>query len=140
MKSRVDLSPDEIEEIKNKIVSVLMKYPEISFAYLHGSFGDYPFKDIDIAVYCLIPEDRVFDFELELTSELEKETGLNVDFKVINFAPIGFQFSVINEGTLIFERERGLRLDFLEKVGAEYMDYYEFSKSYLKELIECIEK
>lgn len=140
MKNRVELSFEEIERVKNKIVSVLMKYPEISFAYLHGSFGVHPFRDIDIAAYCLIPEDKVFEFELELISELEKKTGFNVDFKVINFAPIGFQFSVINEGTLLFEREREQRLDFIEKLGAEYMEYYEFSKSYFRELIECIKK
>lgn len=140
MEERIELPPEEIEEIKRKIASILMRYPEISFAYLHGSFGVQPFRDIDIAGYCLIPEDKAFDFELELTSELEKGIGLNVDFKVINYSPLGFQFSVIEEGTLLFEREREKRLDFLEKVGAEYMEYYEFSKSYLKELIECIKK
>jgi len=140
MVQRFELTPEEIERIKQKITSVLLKHKEISFAYLHGSFGLQPFRDIDIAGYCLIPENQVFDFELDITSELEKETGFNVDFKVINYAPIGFQFSVINEGTLLFERDRLLRLDFLEKLGLEYMDYYEFSKSYFKELMECIKK
>jgi len=140
MAQRFELTPKEIERIKQKITSVLLKHKEISFAYLHGSFGLQPFRDIDIAGYCLISEDKVFDFELDIISELEKETGFNVDFKVINYAPIGFQFSVINEGTLLFERDRLLRLDFLEKVGLEYMDYYEFSKSYFKELMECIKK
>jgi len=54
---------------------------------------------------------------MELGSQLEKETGFPVDFKVINFAPIGFQSSVIKEGNLPFERDRNLRLDFIEKLG-----------------------
>ena len=140
MEERFELSANEIERIKKKIVSVLIQREEISFAYVHGSFGVQPFRDVDIAAYCLIPEDKVFDFELDISSELEKESGFRVDFKVINYAPIGFQFSVINEGTLLFERDMILRLDFLEKVGSEYMDYFEFSKSYFNELIECIKR
>jgi hypothetical protein len=81
----------------------------------------------------------VFDFELEMSTELERVSGCPVDFKVINDAPIGFQFSVIREGELLFERDRALRLDFVEATGLKYMDYYEFSKSYLKELMECLE-
>ena len=54
---------------------------------------------------------------MEVGSQLEKEIGFPVDFKVINFAPIGFQSSVINEGNLLFEKDRNLRLDFIEKYG-----------------------
>jgi predicted nucleotidyltransferase len=140
MERRFKLSDNEVEEIKRKILSILLSYEVISFAYIYGSFGKSPFRDIDISAYCFISEDQVFDFEMEVGSQLEKETGFPVDFKVINFAPIGFQSSVINEGNLLFERDRILRLDFIEKLGLEYMDYYEFSKSYLKELVECIKK
>jgi len=62
-----------------------------------------------------------------------------VDFKVLNYAPIGFQFSVVNEGTLLFEKDRANRLNFVEDVGLKYMDYFEFSKSYLREIMECME-
>lgn len=140
MEQRFELSDNEIKEIKKKVTSILLNYEVISFAYIYGSFGIRPFRDIDISAYCFILEDQVFDFEMEVGSQLEKETGFPVDFKVINLAPIGFQFSVINEGSLLFERDRNLRLDFIEKLGLEYMDYYEFSKAYLKELMECIKK
>ena len=140
MEQRFELTDAEIEEVKQQLISALMKHDKISFAYLHGSFGILPFKDIDIAAYCLIPEDIVFDFEIEMSSELEISSGYPVDFKVINFAPIGFQFSVINEGSLLFERDKAIRFSFLEDVGLRYMDYFEFSKSYFKELMECIEK
>ncbi|MCX7973646.1 MAG: nucleotidyltransferase domain-containing protein [Candidatus Aminicenantes bacterium] len=101
MEERIELTSKEIEAIK-KIISILIKYPEISFAYLHGSFEVHPFRDIDIAAYCSIPENQIFEFELDLTSELEKEIGLPVYFKVINYAPVGFQYSVINEGDIAF--------------------------------------
>lgn len=140
MEQRFELTTSEIVEIKHKLISALKGYDKVSFAYLHGSFGTLPFRDIDIGAYCIIPEDAVFDFELELSSELEIACGYPVDFKVINYAPIGFQFSVINEGILIFERDRAFRLGFLEDVGLRYMDYFEFSKSYFKELMECLKK
>ncbi len=140
MEHRFELTANEIVEIKQILISALKRHEEVSFAYLHGSFGIIPFRDIDIGAYCIIAEDAIFDFELEMSSELEIACGYTVDFKIINYAPIGFQFSGINEGILIFERDRAFRLDFLEDVGLKYMDYFEFSKSCFKELMECIEK
>jgi len=140
MEQRFEVTSIEIEEIKQKLISSLKRHDEISFAYLHGSFGTLSFRDIDIGAYCIIPEDAVFDFELEMSSELATVSGYPVDFKVMNYAPIGFQFSVIDEGTLLFERDKAVKLSFIENVGLRYMDYFEFSKSYFKELMECTEK
>ncbi len=140
MEQRFELTNDEIRKVKQKLKSALKKHDEILFTYLHGSFGTFSFKDIDIGAYCIIPEDTVFDFELEMSADMEIASGYPVDFKVINYAPIGFQFSVIHEGTLLFERDKAVRINFLEDIGLRYMDYFEFSKTYFKELIECIEK
>lgn len=137
MEQRFELENGEIERVKQRIVSTLKAETKILFAYLHGSFGKLPFSDIDIGAYSNIPEDGVFDFELEMSSKLEIVSGYLVDFKVINYAPIGFQFSVINEGVLLFERAGATRLDFLEDIGIRYMDYFELSKSYFNELMEC---
>jgi len=140
MEERFDLEKDEVERVKKALLHALQEEDKILFAYLHGSFGVFPFRDIDIGAYCSIPEHEVFDFELRMSSKLEIASGYPVDFKVINYAPIGFQFSVINEGMLLFERDRAIRLDFLEDTGLKYMDYFEFSKSYFNELMECTEK
>ncbi len=140
MEKRFGLETDEVERVKEALLSALQDEDKILFAYLHGSFSVFPFRDIDVGAYCDISEDEVFDFELEMSSKLELVSGYPVDFKVINYAPIGFQFSVIHEGRLLFERDRPARLDFVENTGMKYMDYFEFSKSYFNELIECIEK
>ena len=140
MEERFELEKDEVDCIKQTLVNTLEGEERILFAYLHGSFGMVPFRDIDIGAYCLISEDEAFDFELEMSSKLEIVSGYPVDFKVINYAPIGFQFSVISEGVLLFEKDKTLRLNFLEQTGLNYMDYFELSKSYLNELMECIEK
>lgn len=140
MERRFELAIEEIDRIKRDLISVITEEHKILFAYLHGSFGNLPFRDIDIGAYCEIGEGEVFDFELEMAPRLEIAVGYPVDFKVINDAPIGFQFSVINEGVLLFEREKGVRLDFLEETGMRYMDYFGFSRSYLRELVECTRK
>ena len=140
MERRFEIGNDEIARIKRDLILVIKEEHRILFAYLHGSFGSLPFRDIDIAAYCKIDKDKVFDFELKTSSRLEIVAGYPVDFKVINDAPIGFQFSVIYEGKLFFERERGVRLDFLEETAMRYMDYYGFSRSFLRELVECTKK
>lgn len=140
MEQRFELTYAELEEIRKKLVDALSRHDEISFAYLHGSFGKLPFRDIDIGAYCLVPSDAIFYFELTVSSQLETAAGYPVDFRVLNYAPIGFQFSVIDEGSLLFERDRGRRLNFVEETGLRYMDYHEFSKSYFRELTECIKK
>jgi predicted nucleotidyltransferase len=140
IEQRFELTYKEIEEVKRKLFTALIRHDRILFAYLHGSFGKLPFRDIDIGAYCTVPEDNVFDFELEMSASLEIDSGYPVDFKAINYAPIGFQFSVIHEGMLLFERDKSIRLNFIEDVGLRYMDYYEFSRSYFKELMECIKE
>jgi len=140
MEQRFELTDTELEDIKKKLVDTLSRHNEISFAYLHGSFGKFLFRDIDIGAYCLIPRDTVFDFELTIASQLETAAGYPMDFKVLNYAPIGFQFSVINEGSLLFERDKVRRLNFVEETGLRYMDYFEFSNSYFRELMECIKR
>ena len=140
MEQRFELTEYAIVRIKQKLIAALKRHKEISFAYLHGSFGFFPFRDIDVGACCFVPEDAVFDFEIEMSAELGTVSGHPVDFKVLNYAPIGFQFSVINEGKLLFERDKTVRLSFLENIGLKYMDYFEFSKSYFRELVECIKK
>lgn len=140
MEQRFELTDTELEDVKKKLIDTLRRHDEISFAYLHGSFGKFPFRDIDIGAYCLIPHDAVFDFELTIASQLETAARYPVDFRVLNYAPIGFQFSVIDEGSILFERDTGLRLNFIEETGLHYMDYFEFSNSYFRELAECIKK
>jgi predicted nucleotidyltransferase len=140
LEQRFKLTSNEMKKVKKKLISALRRHDKISFAYLHGSFGILPFRDIDIASYCFVPEDVVFDFELEMSSKLCTVSGYPVEFKVLNYAPIGFQFYVVNEGSLLFEKDRPARLNFLEEIGLKYMDYFEFSQSYFRELIECIKK
>ncbi len=139
MEKFYNLGIDKKKEIRENIKKILINIKEISFAYIFGSFNkNYSFKDIDIASYSLIKKKDVFEFELQNSLNIEKEIKIPIDFKVLNFSPIGFQITVIQEGDLLFEKDRNLRLNYIENLGKIYMDYFEFSKKYLKELVECI--
>lgn len=58
MDQRFELETNEIVEIKQKLISALKRRDEVSFAYLHGSFGIFPFRDIDIGAYCSVFNSR----------------------------------------------------------------------------------
>ena len=61
MEERFELERDEIERVKQVLLHVLQEEGKILFAYLHGSFGVFPFRDIDIGAYCGISKEGVFD-------------------------------------------------------------------------------
>lgn len=140
MEKIFNLNKIEKEKIINKIKKILIPIKDISFTYIFGSFNQEYFKDIDVSSYCLIDKEKVFDFEIAIALKLEKEINIPVDFKILNYAPLGFQVSVINEGFLLFEKDKDFRLNYIENLGIEYLDYFEFSKNSLKELAQCIKK
>jgi len=72
---RFELASEEIERIKKDLVSIIQEEQKILFAYLHGSFGNLPFRDIDIGAYCEIGEGGAFDFEMEMGPRLEIAAG-----------------------------------------------------------------
>ena len=45
------ISESKKEEMKGKIRKILTEKDEVIFAYLHGSFNEIYFRDVDIAVY-----------------------------------------------------------------------------------------
>ena len=93
------------EEIKRKIKEILSKKDEVLFAYIHGSFDELHFRDVDVAVY--VDEEKVEDFldyELKLSIEIEKEIKLPVDVKILNSAPLSFRYRAIKGELLISKK------------------------------------
>jgi len=99
------LSPEEKILILNKLRDVLSKRSEIVLAIVFGSFlKDYPFRDIDIAIYTTGNPDPL-DLKLELEEELEKVLNYPVDIAILNEAPPWFVKKVLKEGTLLFTKQ-----------------------------------
>ncbi|MCJ7579014.1 MAG: nucleotidyltransferase domain-containing protein [Candidatus Aminicenantes bacterium] len=96
------------KKIFARLKEILIERDEILFVYIHGSFLDnLPFHDIDVALY-VDPKEvdslQSFDYSLGLSVELSQKLGKDIDTKVMNYAPVGFQHSVFKNGKLLFSK------------------------------------
>jgi hypothetical protein len=112
---------------------------EILFAYLHGSFAEaLPFHDIDVAVF--LDEQQAtgkdaFEYENSLSVALTRALQLEVDCRVLNNAPLGFQFNV-TKGQVLISRDEKRRLDFVERTWIMYWDFRPISEMMLREALK----
>lgn len=121
--------------IENALRIALKKHPEISFAYIHGSFlQKKDFKDIDIAVYLETIPVSPLKYELKMEAELMKVVRpYPVDVRLLNAAPLSFRYNVIRYGSSLISRDDDKRTDFQENTLSMYFDFAYFHKIYLKE-------
>ncbi|MCL6639361.1 MAG: nucleotidyltransferase domain-containing protein [Firmicutes bacterium] len=129
-------APEQKEILLRSISNFLVNRPEIDFAYIHGSFVTAEsFCDIDLAVY--ISEKITgtpLSYEINLEMDLEKSIKYPVDVRILNTAPLSFQYQVIKNGAVLFERDTDRRADFQTKTIDMYIDFSPFRKRYLKEV------
>ena len=129
----------EKRNIVEKIKKNLFSKKEIIFGYIHGSFLDnFPFRDVDVALYIdskKIKKEHAFDYTFQLSLELKKQIGFDIDVQILNYAPLGFRHSVLKNGELLFSRDENLRLDMIENISLEYIDFYELSLQYLRDIV-----
>lgn len=138
MSGTLSIPRKERDRIGKFLGRLLEKENGVFFAYLHGSFTEArPFRDIDVAVFVdekAIPKGRALDFEMSTSMKLEKGVKLPIDLKVINYAPLGFQY-YSTTGTLIMCKEDDLRVDFLTRTRSLYFDFKPSSERFLLEMI-----
>jgi len=132
----------EVDQYRKKnilqaIASRLIEQPEISFAYLHGSFlHQDTFQDIDCAVYLSrFNENERLYLEVSLENDLEESIEFPIDLRILNKAPLSFQYTVLREGLLLFEKDEDIRVSFQEKVVSEYLDFAPLRSRYLAEVL-----
>ena len=127
--------------IKESVARILAEREEILFAYLFGSFVHDPrFHDLDVGIY--LREDAyafpgpegTFDLEMAVGLELEKNLGYPADVKVLNRASVALCHAVTN-GTVLFSRDEGQRLNWVEKTWDHYLDMRYFLRSSLFDLL-----
>lgn len=130
------INKEQKEAIRKRVADFLHKRPEISFAYLHGSFLENDFRDIDVAVYLTeISERDALQYELNLENELGKLTGFWADVRILNHAPLSFKFNVIKNGILLFSKDERIRCDFECLTIVEYQDVDFLRKIYRMEAL-----
>jgi len=112
---------------------------ELLFAYLHGSFAEgLPFHDVDVAVF--LDEQQAtgkdaFEYENSLSVALTRALQLEVDCRVLNNAPLGFQFNA-TKGQVLISRDETRRLDFVERTWIMYWDFRPISEMMLREALK----
>lgn len=117
-----------IAHLKAHAPAVLARYP-VEIAYLHGSVANgtpLPDSDVDIALVLseIPPPYERLKLELEIQAALEDACQLaNVDVRVINQAPIMAQGPIVQEGILLYSRDREQRIAFEVLTRKKYFDY-----------------
>lgn len=97
------LSPEEKAEIADKLRGLLSGLEEVSLAMLYGSFlKEYPFRDIDVAVYIGSGDVDQLDYKLKLETRLSEYLRYPVDVKILNNAPSWFTRRVLEDGEVLF--------------------------------------
>jgi predicted nucleotidyltransferase len=63
-------------------------------------------------------------FSLKVASELEKQITPRFEFdvRILNIAPVEFQFEVIRKGCFIFSRDESKRIDYESEIISIYLD------------------
>lgn len=131
---KLKLADIEKEKIKNNLREIIQNKEEVVFAYLHGSFLENSFSDIDLAFFVRGIED-VLDYEISASIEIEKKIRIPIDVKVLNHAPLSFKYEV-TKGELLFSRDEEIRTGFIEKAWYEYLDFKPVEKEILIEMLE----
>lgn len=134
---KYSVSDKEKERIISCISSVLEKEINVLFSYVHGSFLEGGFQDIDVAIF--VDEGKIpsfLQYELQMESLLNKAVGkFAYDVRILNGAPLSFRYEVIKNGKLIMTKDEESRIDFETSTFNNYFDFAPFRDSYLKEVL-----
>lgn len=134
---KYSLTAEQIKKIMDDIADFLADKLEVDFAFIHGSFVNAEsFGDIDVAVYLFgnLPVKPV-SYEIALEVNLETLVKYPVDVRLLNGAPLSFQYQVIKNGAVLFERDGDRRADFQSRTFDMYFDFFPYRKRYLKEVL-----
>lgn len=119
------------------MADILSGHPGIVFSYVYGSFVECEqFRDIDVAVYLednYLDSRKNFDIEFQLSEDLSVSVGYPIDVRILNNAPLGFQYHV-TRGLVLMTRDEILRADFVERTWLRYLDFKLTADGYLREM------
>ncbi|QYZ79842.1 nucleotidyltransferase [Methanofollis formosanus] len=117
----------EREQMIIEISRCLSGVEDLLLGYLYGSFlVRSDFHDIDIGL--IVSGERspyeLFRYAMKIAADLERciRPRYEVDLRILNTAPVEFQYEVVKTGRVVFARDEGLRVAFEADVLAKYLD------------------
>ena len=135
------MDQEQKDSLISRITDILLRQEPVLFAYLYGSFlGAGPFRDIDVAAYAdpaaFKSTDEIFNYGLSVAAKVDMAvSGVSVDLRLLNLAPVPFKFSVITRGKLIFTKDEQKRIDFEARVRTLYFDFLPHLKLHHRSLV-----
>jgi predicted nucleotidyltransferase len=136
-----DLSFEEKQRFSDRIAALLSKREDILFAYVYGSFLHDSFRDIDLGVFLRDESSGAAEplrYEMVLEQELEDATGVPIDVRVLNAAPLPFAYSILRTGEVFFSRDEKARCDFVCRIYTHYHDFAYYRKRYRREALGLV--
>jgi len=116
------------KEVMDEIGKIISEFDYVSIAYVFGSYiHNDDFNDIDVALLIsneLDPYTR-FKFEMQVARELERriKPRFEFDVKILNHAPIEFQYEVLKKGKAVFVRDRTENVEYESETISNYLDF-----------------
>ena len=125
--------------VKQDLSYLFSRYPHILSAYLFGSTAlgiSNSDSDIDIAIRIdqSLASDSYLELRIELTDDLEKHLGCEVDIVVLNTASLKMIHQVIINGRLLFSRNPDKEKDYIVQKRKEYFDFRYYINKDIQEM------
>jgi len=115
------------EQIIGQLRRCLTGREGILLGYLYGSFLRHDgFHDIDIGL--LVSGEREpyesYKYAMGIASDLERciTPRYEIDLRILNDAPVEFQYEVVRTGRLLIARDEATRIAFEADVIAKFLD------------------
>jgi len=106
----------------------------LSFLYLFGSYAreeENNLSDIDIAFY-LKELDNKENIEAQLYDKISSHLRTDeITFICLNEAPLFVSSRVIEEGVILYEKDKIERMNFLENTVKKYLDFFPYYRENL---------
>ncbi len=136
---RPEASDEERQEIQRRLSELLTQEDDVVLAYLHGSFLETMYRDIDIAVL-LDPSPDATDRTrraLRLSEHLTRalDAGVEVDVRPLEEAPLPFRFEVLRKGRELTTKDEGRRVAFEAGTIQAFHDFQHRLAAYRREVL-----
>ena len=125
---RRQLADRMLAQLRETLPAVLAEYP-VDAAYVYGSVARgtiTPLSDVDIALVLgepFSPYDRLM-LEFAIQAAIEDASDFRaVDVRAINEAPLLVRGKVVQQGKLLYERDKARRTAFEVQTRKRYFDF-----------------
>lgn len=134
---KYEIGDSERKKILENITSTLKNEKNVVFGYLHGSFLNNFFRDVDLAIYIQdkLTKKEALKEELKLERELEDKIKLPCDVRILNYSPLSFRYKVFRDGKLLLTKNEFMRSDFESISIRKYHDLNFHRKRYMREAL-----